>query len=108
MTKSWEDSLYFRTSSVFFDCLVEAYMQHHSVVLSPDIIWTMISQGFCQFVNEKPENFRSLLVNHSGKKLLKVKIYRDDDVHSPSFNWEEVFDGFDKQIGANTKGNLAD
>lgn len=108
VTKSWEDSLYFRTSSVFFDCLVEAYMQHHSVVLSPDIIWTMISQGFCQFVNEKPENFRSLLVNHSGKKLLKVKIYRDDDVHSPSFNWEEVFDGFDKQIGANTKGNLAD
>lgn len=108
VTKSWEDSLYFRTSSVFFDCLVEAYMQHHSVVLSPDIIWTMIGQGFCQFVNEKPENFRSLLVNHSGKKLLKVKIYRDDDVHSPSFNWEEVFDGFDKQIGANTKGNLAD
>ena len=108
VTKSWNDSLYFRTSSVFFDCLVEAYMHHHSVVLSPDIIWTMISQGFCQFVNEKPETFRSLLVNHQGKKLLIVHIPKSDDVHSPSFNWDVVFDDFDRQIGANTKGNLAD
>ena len=108
VTKSWNDSLYFRTSSVFFDCLVEAYMHHHSVVLSPDIIWTMISQGFCQFVNEKPETFRSLVVNHQGKKLLIVHIPKSDDVHSPSFNWDVVFDDFDRQIGANTKGNLAD
>ena len=108
VAKSWNDSIYYRHSSVFFDCLVEAYMHHHSVVLSPDIIWTMISQGFCQFVNDKPENFRSLLVNHQGKKLLKVRIDKRDDVHSPSFDWEEVLDGFDKQIAANTKGNLAD
>ena len=108
VTKSWNDSLYLRTSSVFFDCLVEAYMHHHSVVLSPDIIWTMISQGFCQFVNEKPETFRSLLVNHQGKKMLIVHIPKSDDVHSPSFNWDVVFDDFDRQIGANTKGNLAD
>ena len=108
VAKSWNDSLYFKTSSVFFDCLVEAYMHHHSVVLSPDIIWTMISQGFCQFVNDKPERFRSLLVNHQGKKLLKVRINRDDDVHSPSFDWEEVLDGFDKLIAENTKGDIAD
>lgn len=108
VTKSWNDSLYLRTSSVFFDCLVEAYMHHHSVVLSPDIIWTMISQGFCQFVNEKPETFRSLLVNHQGKKMLIVHIPKSDDFHSPSFKWDVVFDDFDKQIGANTKGNLAD
>ena len=42
----------------FFKCMVQAYAGHHSVILSPDIIWNVIAQGFSQHVNNNPEALR--------------------------------------------------
>ena len=107
VAKSWgNESLYFTTPSVFFDCLVNAYTQHHSVILSPDIIWTLISQGFSYYVNLIPQAMRDKLVYHQGKMLLAVK--SGEDLYSPNVKWEDILEGFDKQIAENTKGDIAD
>ena len=71
---SWgTKEMYIPSHSIFFNCLVQAYANHYSLVLSPDIIWTVISQGFSHYVNKYPEKVRKKLVSHEGEMLLKVK-----------------------------------
>lgn len=104
---SWgEDNMYYPGHSTFFYCLVQAYANHYSLILSPDIIWTVISQGFSQYVNQDPEALRDRIVSHEGKMTLAVET--QEDIYSPNVKWDEILDGFDKQIAENTKGNIAD
>ena len=35
----------------FFKCMVQAYADHRPLVLSPDMVWLIISQGFSRYVN---------------------------------------------------------
>ena len=104
---SWrDDNMYYPGHSAFFYCLVQTYANHYSLNLSPDIIWTVISQGFSQYVNQDPEALRDRIVSHEGKMTLTVET--QEDIYSPNVKWDEILDGFDKQIAENTKGNIAD
>ena len=62
----------FTGKDVFFKTIVRAYAEHRPLVLSPDMIWVLISQGFARYVNAHPEQLRDQLVNHSGKMDLVV------------------------------------
>lgn len=97
------DSICSLGNANFFHCLVAAYCGHHSLSLSPDIIWNVIAQGFNQHVNKNAEALRDRIVYHEkGKKELEViETSRDID-------WEKVVNLFDKQIGECTKDGLAD
>lgn len=67
-----------------------AFNSHRPVVLSPDIIWLTIAQGFAHHVNANAESLRPLLVKHSGKLTLSVR--RDEFVKgSPENDWPGVF-----------------
>ncbi len=90
----------------FFKCLVEAYASHRPIVLSPDIIWTLIAQGFSKHVNNNPEALRDKIVYHKEGKI-KLSIITNEELHSPNVKWDELLDAFDTQIAENTKGNLA-
>ena len=104
---SWgTDNMYIPNHSIFFDCLVQAYANHYSLALSPDIIWTVISQEFNHYINNDSEAMRDRIVSHQGKMTLAVET--KEDLYSPNVKWEELLDGFDKQIAENTKGNIAD
>ena len=104
---SWgNDNMYVPNHSIFFDCLVQAYANHYSLALSPDIIWTVISQEFNYYINNESEAMRDRIVSHQGKMTLAVET--KEDLYSPNVKWEELLDGFDKQIAENTKGNIAD
>ena len=104
---SWgNDNMYVPNHSIFFDCLVQAYANHYSLTLSPDIIWTVISQEFNYYINNESEAMRDRIVSHQGKMTLAVEA--KEDLYSPNVKWEELLDGFDKQIAENTKGNIAD
>lgn len=104
---SWgEDNMYYPGHSTFFYCLVQAYANHYSLILSPDIIWTVISQGFSQYVNQDPEALRDRIVSHQGKMTLAVE--SNLNLYSPDVKWDDILDGFDKQIAENTKDNIAD
>lgn len=91
----------------FFKFMVEAYADHRPIVLSPDIIWNLIAQGFCQHVNNNPEALRDRIVYHEKGKI-KLTITTNEELHSPNVKWDELLDAFDKQIAENTRDNLAD
>ncbi len=70
-----------------------AFASHRPVVLSPDIIWLTLTQGFAHHINSNAERFRHQLVGHGGKANIIVR--RDDFVKgSPENPWPEVFAEF--------------
>ena len=89
----------------FFNGMYRAYGEHRPFVLSPDMIWLLISQGFSRHVNNNTEVLRSMFVNFAGKKELNV---RNDKIciNNPKSPWEEVFPEFTKQIGQYTGNEL--
>jgi hypothetical protein len=74
-----------------------AFSGHRPLELSPDVIWLTIAQGLAQHVRLNPEQHRSLLVTHTGKRQLTVQ---RDDLHrgSPENPWDEVVAGFASQL----------
>ena len=88
----------------FFYGIYQAYAEHRPFVLSPDMIWLLISQGFARHVNANSESLREHFVDFSGELLLTVRI--DKRLDDPDFSWEEVFPEFTKQIGQHTGNGL--
>ena len=93
-------------TSLFYNCMVEAYAGHYSVILSPDAIWTLISQGFCHHISLNTEKLKDKIVNHEGK--MEISVISEYDLYSPHMDWDTLLNGFDIQIAENTKGNIAD
>lgn len=87
----------------FYRCIVQAYANHQSLVLSPDMIWLLISQGFARYVNAHTEEMRSKLVNHEGKKTLVVQT--DRSIYDAP--WPKLIDEFSSQIDQYTKKDIA-
>ena len=90
----------------FYKCIVQAYADHHPLVLSPDMVWLIISQGFSRYVNAHTEEMRDLLVFHEGKMELVVN--SNNNIFLPSGDWELLLNDFSTCIARNTKGELAD
>lgn len=74
-----------------------AFNDHRPLVLSPDILWLLVAQGFAHHVNANAEELRDQFVKHPGKVVIAVR--RDDFIKgSPENPWTEVFDEFTGQI----------
>ncbi|MDR0901905.1 MAG: DUF4419 domain-containing protein [Opitutaceae bacterium] len=89
----------------FFNGMYKAYADHRPFVLSPDMIWLLISQGFARHAGANPEKLRDRLVGFSGKLSLVVnagKVTLDD----PNSPWEEIFPEFTRRIAEHTGDNL--
>lgn len=95
----------FTGKDVFFKTIVRAYAEHRPLVLSPDMIWVLISQGFARYVNAHPEQLRDQLVNHSRKMDLVVQ--SDKDLLSEDADWQKMMADFTAQINDATKGDIA-
>jgi hypothetical protein len=91
----------------FFYGMYQAYADHRPFVLSPDMIWLLICQGFAQHVNADPEKMRPYFVQHDGKLSLVV---RNDNItlDNPDSPWEDVFPEFTRQIAQHTGKDLTD
>lgn len=100
-----ESQIVYMGSDVFYNCLINAYANHRSVTISPDMIWLLISQGFARYVNAHEEQMRPLLVNHTGKKTLYVRSLTD--LMSEHADWPQLISDFTAQIDKNTKGDIA-
>ena len=81
-----------------------AYNNHYPVVLSPDMIWLLISQGFAQHINANPEKYRKQLVDFDKKRVLKVE---SDAASLKDIDWEHHIELFSKKIEENTRGDIA-
>ncbi len=58
-------------SHAFLNALHRAYAEHRPFVLSPDMIWLLIAQGFSQHVNANARELRHLFGDFEGKETLK-------------------------------------
>ena len=101
-----EEKFCYLGKDVFYRALVEAYAGHRPLILSPDMVWMMISQGFAGYVNAHPEELRHLLVDHEGKIDLVVEKNNEDPWDAAS--WEAVVDSFCLVIMQHTRGDLAE
>lgn len=88
----------------FFNGMYQAYADHRPFVLSPDMIWLLISQGFARHVNANPEKLRKYFVDFSGKVTLVVN--SDKDLLRDSSDWEEIFPQFTAYIAEHTGEEL--
>lgn len=92
-----KEKLVDRGTHPFLDGMHQAYAEHRPFVITPDMIWLLISQGFANHVNNNSEVLRKYLVNFEGRKTLTVL---NDKIilGNPNSPWEEVFPEFSKQI----------
>jgi len=90
----------------FFETMISAFSNHRPVVLSPDVIWLIISQQFAHYVNENAEQLRDLIVSHDGVQTLTVKT--DNDLLSDMVDWAGLLDGLNDQIRMNTRDGISD
>ena len=72
-TSKCDKGLYDIGADTFYQTLLTAYAEHRPVVISPDMIWCLICQGFTRHINLDPEKYRDRLVFHQGKNTLEVK-----------------------------------
>lgn len=108
IAKSFSDDERFYTfkgKDVFFQTIVRAYAEHRPLVLSPDMVWLLISQGFARYVNAHSDELRDQIVSHTEKMDLVVEtkknlLYEDAD-------WKKLIAGFAAQINEYTKGDVA-
>ena len=84
--------------------MYRAYAEHRPFVLSPDMIWLLISQGFARHVNAKPEKLRNYFVDFSGQLTIVVK--SEDDLLNDSAEWENIFSQLTSQIAKYTGEEL--
>lgn len=89
----------------FFNGMYQAYASHRPFVISPDMIWLLISQGFARHVSANAEILRDKFVDFDGKTSLVV---RNDNLKldSPASAWENIFPEFTKQIAGYTGTDL--
>ncbi len=90
----------------FFKGMYKAYADHRPFVLSPDMVWLLICQGFARHVNAQPEKMRDYFVNFSGRLSLVVHVNEEFTLDNPDAPWETVFPQFTEQIGKYTGGEL--
>ena len=90
----------------FFKGMIDAFADHRPVVLTPDVIWFLICQGFAHWVNDNPEELRDLFVDHEGK--IDLVVQSGKELLSGDADWADIVDGFYVQIRDNTKGDIAD
>ncbi|RNA01564.1 hypothetical protein BpHYR1_052755 [Brachionus plicatilis] len=102
-----DENLLESTFHPFVHAVHTAYSSHLPLIITPDIIWYLISSAVSVHINKNSEKLRSKFVDHEGKK--KIKIRRDDFVlNSPTNPWNEVIDDFSTKIGELTKNDVAD
>ena len=100
-----EKNLIYQGKDAFYKTLVDAYANHQSVTLSPDMVWLVISQGFARYVNAHAEELRPKLVNHEGKMDLVIET--DKDLMNEEVDWPILINDFASQIDKHTKDNIA-
>ncbi len=99
------DSLVVLGYHSFFNGMYNAYADHRPFVISPDMIWLLISQGFARHVNANSELLRKDFVDFDGKLSLIVSS-ESLELDSPASSWEEIFPEFTKQIAEHTGTEL--
>ncbi|PVF95615.1 hypothetical protein CPB86DRAFT_875553 [Serendipita vermifera] len=86
--------------SGFINTVVNAYNQHHHLIIRPDDIWIAILSQINFYVNANAETLRSKFVAHEGKKTIKIE--------TVGTRYTVDFGEIAEQFGARLKENIVD
>jgi len=89
---------------VVYWTILECYAQHRPLVLSPDMIWVVITQYIAKQINSNPEAFRNKIVSHSGS--IELVVESETDLLTEVTNWSAILDGFYEKIHNNTVNEI--
>ena len=91
-----------------FEGFLTAYDNHYSLVLSPDMIWLLISQGISTHINmdDNAETLRERMVDFEGQKELIIALGRD--VLEYEEDWDWIIQAFSDSIDSNMKSQFSD
>lgn len=103
---STSESLIECNANPFVEAVYLAHAQHRPLVISPDMIWLIITQGFAIHVNENAESLRYLFVDFEEKKNLDVQRFSYHP-HDKKY-WEAIFPDFSQKIKENTHKEIMD
>ena len=98
------DSLVLIGAHPFFYGMYDAYASHRPFVLSPDMVWMLISQGFSHHINADPEKYRDRIVDFQGKMSLVV----ESDKPLNEAEWERLIPELAEENKKNTQGTIAE
>ena len=87
-----KQSIVFGGSHAFLSAMHMAYAEHHPFIISPDMIWLLIAQGFSKHIQINEENLKHHFTTSVEKQNLVFKT-TDLDINDPQADWEPVFDG---------------
>ncbi len=88
----------------FFAAVHLAFSQHRPLVLSPDMIWTLILQGLGQHIKNNAEELRDKVVSHKGKAT--IEILCDKLEISEAGDWESIVEGFSARLSEAVTGSF--
>lgn len=92
----------------FFEAVHRAYAQHRRLVITPDMVWLTIAQGFARHISINSESMRKHFVRHEGKKPLVVDMTGRVRLGSDNSDWEWAFAQFQDSVAANTNQGIAE
>ena len=88
--------------------LILAYKNHYPITVTPDMIWLLIEQGFCRYMDKYHDSVWEKFVNFSGKKELKVKRINMTPYTAKQNDWKDIIDEFVQKIEENVGKDLID
>jgi len=87
------------TARGFFQVVLLAYDRHYPLIIRPDDIWLVLTNGFEKHIEENSEALRNNKVKNSGKKELSVNVNNFLMGKMSPADWEkQVFPKFSQQI----------
>jgi len=99
------DSLVYYGEHPFLTGILNSCIDHRPFVISPDILWLLISQGFARHITQNAEELRSQVVNFEGRKTLTI-ISDKIQLGDPKADWASIFPQFNEQINDYTGKKL--
>lgn len=85
---------------------VKSFDKHYSLVLSPDMIMLLISQGIATHINENAERLRDKLVDFEDQRTLKIVM--NGDLLEQEEAWDWIIPAFSDSIDKNMKARFSD
>ncbi len=81
-----------------------AFTEHRPLILSPDVIWLTIAQGFANHVNANAETLRKRFVRHEGVQTLICPVL-GLETHE---DWAAAIDGLCELVASQVEPGVAD
>ncbi len=72
-----------------------AFARHRPLILSPDVVWLTLAQGFAAHIENNAEALRGRFVRHEGRAILQVPVM---SMPETADDWRGVVEGFGDRL----------